>query len=352
MKKGECLSNSENSSSHLIVRKEDVHMDEIYAIRRFVPGQIWNLVVDTQSLDGSHVKARPYLVIGANNRRVTLLKMTTGGNYASNWIYTIKNGGDREDTNIILDCPIVATIRDIEIISNWATMSDALFKRIYEQHIAAMLSQSRPEFIKDDEFVKNVINIIETHDDRLLSYSIYTKQYGIEHEELDDNDDDETYELDLEPDEDQSEITEPEPESVETTPEIVEPESEIEVTETRHELGSKPVKRNPRVDDLFVIGIGSTKDEKLYAACESIGIPRNTARMQLGTLVANKKIGYANNRYKLTLKSDLAIKDYRRQLCIDSDTFGNIITGKMWGVTPNYVSKIKSGVKNGKLKIV
>ena len=331
-------------------------MDEIYAIRRFVPGQIWNLVVNTEPLDGSHVKARPYLVIGANNRRVTLLKMTTGGNYASNWIYTIKNGEDRDDTNIILDCPIVATIRDIEIIGNWATMSDALFKRIYEQHIAAMLSQSKPEFIKDDEFVKNVINIIETHDDRLLSYSIYTKQYGFEHEEFDDDDDDEAYDLDLEPDEEQSEIKVSEPEPVdESKPEIIEstepePEPEPEVTEAP--LDSKPVKRNPHVDDLFIIGVGSTKDEKLYAACEAIGISRNTARMQLGILVANKKLGYANNRYKVTLKSDLAIKDYRRQICIDSDTFGNIITGKMWGVTPNYVSQIKSGVKNGKLKIV
>lgn len=308
-------------------------MDDIYGIRRFVPGQIWNLIIDTESLDDSHVKERPYLVIGANNRRLTLLKMTHGGTYASNWIYTINNGDGKEDTNIILDCPIVVNITKVIIVKNWATMTPALFKSIYMQHLAAMLSQSDPTFINDTTFIQGVSSLIENHEDKLLSYSLYTRQYIADY-------DDEYVDASIEEETTPEEPT-PDPivEEEVASEEVEEPEPEEteKVISVKRVLGTK--RTIPDIADIFEIG-GRTDIETLYKACDRVGVRREYAKMIIGQMVKEKKLAYINGIYGITLKSELKISKHKREFYSDSEKYTNTTMAKIWGTSSSYVSAV------------
>jgi hypothetical protein len=311
-------------------------MDEIYGIRRFVPGQIWNLIIDTESLDDSHVKERPYLVIGANNRRLTLLKMTHGGTYASNWIYTINNGDGKEDTNIILDCPIVVNITKVIIVKNWATMTPALFKSIYTQHLAAMLSQSDPTFINDPEFIRGVSSLIENHEDKLLSYSLYTRQYIADADYDDAYEDNNEYADASAEEETTSEEPVPDP-IVEEEVEESEPEETEKVISVKRVLGTK--RTIPDIADIFEIG-GRTDIETLYKACDRVGVRREYAKMILGQMVKEKKLAYINGIYGITLKSELKISKHKREFYSDSEKYTNTAMAKIWGTSASYVSAV------------
>ena len=145
-------------------------------MRKMIPGQIWLMEINTETINGNWCKKRPYLVVASNNRRVTVLEMTSGGQYSSNWIFKFsKMNGD--DSNIITDCPITVNLDKIPAMDYMATLSDDLFMRIFKQHIAAMLHQSIPDLLKNEKFINDINEIIDNHEDKLLSYSIYSMQY-------------------------------------------------------------------------------------------------------------------------------------------------------------------------------
>ena len=307
-------------------------MEEVYAMRKMIPGQIWLMEINTESINGNWCKKRPYLVVASNNRRVTVLEMTSGGQYSSNWIFKFsKMNGD--DSNIITDCPITVNLDKIPSMEYMATLSEDLFMKIFKQHIAAMLHQSIPNLLKNEKFINDINEIIDNHEDKLLSYSIYKMQYEFtpvdEPEETNDE-----QKVDTVP----TPTPTPKPER---KPEPI-PEPKPERKNIPKPTTQYPSK-NIRVEDIAIFGAGKTSESVVYNACTKFGI--KNAKFELHQHVANKKLSHVHDKYGLILKSELAPSEHRREVLADCEKFGIKKTAEIWGRSYNAIWYIQNDKK-------
>ena len=324
-------------------------MDEVYATRKFLPGQIWSLTIDIEKTIGDQLKRRPYLIIASNNRRIVALKMTTKGQFSTNWMFQFKKERDY-DSNIILDMPITVNINKIAPNDTYeTTLSPDLFRKIMIQHFAAMLYQGVPDMLKNENTIAEINNVVDNHEDNLLSYCIYNNQYefgraAIEpetDEELDDTeaaaDEDATDEVITVPEEPQPEV-QVEPEHPETRHDDIIPDAKFTDTTSARKTIPRSTGIVPKVEDIAIIGVGKTLDTKVFNECERIGINLQNAKFQLRQLEQTKKMPHVHDKYGLTLKSDLKLSDNRSAVIEDCEKFGTKIAAQIW-------NKSESGVK-------
>jgi hypothetical protein len=330
-------------------------MDEVYATRKFLPGQIWSLTIDLEKTVGDQLKRRPYLIIASNNRRIIALKMTTKGQFSTNWMFQFKKERDY-DSNIILDMPITVNINKIAPGDTYeTTLSPDLFRKIMIQHFAAMLYQGMPDMLKNENTIAEINNVVDNHEDNLLSYCIYNNQYefgrvAIEpetDEELDDTDDaaadeDDTNEVITAPEEPQPEV-QVEPEIRETRHDDIIPDAKFTDTTSVRKTVSRTTRVIPRVEDIAIIGVGKTLDTKVFNECERIGINLQNAKFQLRQLESSKKLPHVHDKYGLTLKSSLKPSENKSLVVDDCEKFGVSTTAKIWNRT---ISGIRYYISN------
>lgn len=316
--------------------------NNLFATQTFIPGQVWFFTIDTQLIDGGYVKHRPYLIVAANNRRVTILKMTRHGERSSNWIYEYIPHTESE--RIILDTPITVDIKFITKKDYAFTFSNAMFKDIHSKFIAAMIYQS---FAMDDEYVEMVNDAIENHEETLMSFSPYKMRFNSDYGELstvecdedadDDADEDATDET-ADDNDDTNVVTEPDPEPEkelsEPTPtakstKSTKPEPTTETPKRIYVKGGKA----PTARDLIIPGLYDLKPDKIYGAAAKFNISSTAVKLELGKCLQSGDLMYINGNYKASLKSDLIANMHKDAVIEDSKIFGAANTAKMWGIT-------------------
>jgi hypothetical protein len=314
-------------------------MEEVYASRKFIPGQIWNLTINLKGTINDDLKRRPYLIIASNNRRIVCLKMTSGGMYSTNWIYMFNRGNSDKDSNIILDVPIAVDICNLGYGDTYeTTLSPDLFRKIMLMHYAAMLSQGLPELL-DSNALDEIKAIMADHEDRMVSYSIYNMQYEFQKSTVDESNDTE----------DTEDIEETEPED---TTDIIEEDKVVTVSHTEAPIADKKFEAAPsspkndqtttstpttttsyrsniKVEDLVIIGAGKTLEQKVFDECERLGIATQNAKFQLRQLESNG-LSHTHDKYGCILKSNCKMSDYKELVESDVKTFGPMRAAKIW----------------------
>lgn len=334
-----------------------------YGMRKFIPGQVISAAINTTELDGSITKKRPYLIIASNNRRLILLRMTHGGNYSSNWLYSLEEK-DGQTSNIICDCPITVNIATIvEDYEHETFFTPELFKEVFAKYIAATLHQSLEHFLDDESAVNMVKDFIENHDERLLSYSRLSVTYDNGEDVEDDSDDDD------------NDILEP----VDSDDKTVEDEKDTNVTESSgkiinvtHKLGSvrpgeeankiskksgysrkgchyrrlEPERDYILATDCFIYNKGWTKSDVISIQLAKLGL--KNSKFIMDDLKNRNKVVYMNNAYNVTLKSSLIVnksrttsnaKDYAREIIADCEKVGFERAGLIWGRGTEFMRK-------------
>ena len=319
----------------------------IQGFRKFVPGEVWSFDIDTESLDGSWKKFRPYLIIGANNRRIIVLKMTHGGENASNWIYQLDTGGDQK-SRIILDCPITVDVaKVIDGAKKQGSFTHAMFLDIYRHHRAAMDAHALDEdCFLDVADIDKINDIRREHEDRLMCYSKYLVQY---------EDDEDVEEVDISADEPSISTVDGVNETVEEAikeekgTQLTTSETIIDITERHEKIEKskrhyvKPGRRdfvNPT--DVLIFAHGRTKDQACYTELERLGI--KNAKFAMSDLMNRGKVTYTNNRYNVTLKSQIdpkkfGVDKYNSMILDDIDEFGITLTARIYDKSYNAIWK-------------
>ena len=375
-------------------------INELFGAQVFVPGQIW--VIELKSSYVNDDKTRPYLVIGSNRRKITLLKLTHGGEFSSNWIYQLRHPDDTV-SRIILDAPITVVTNEIKAIYKY-TLSRDLFREIYKEYISAMIYHSGIDNeVLSDNFIEGVRNIIANHDESMPAFARYADMHGVQHEA-----EEEIAEVAEETVAPAPEVVKPEPqntveiEEINETPkpyeeihkdetveevaeEVTEPvveESADEVTEEVTEfideedddkniddivvdenskIGKRTYNVRPRgaenqtpknVSDIIIFNTSQrTSREELNKWCEELGLEHY--RFQLNDLVKRGRCTYKNGFYDFVLKANLnrdpanPRKDrnlvrYRQMIISDINRFGVGLTSKLWGMSvSNLYRKIR-----------
>lgn len=331
--------------------------NELFGAQVFVPGQIWFIELKSSYVNDD--KTRPYLVIGSNRRKITLLKLTHGGEFSSNWIYQLRHPDDTV-SRIILDAPITVVTNEIKAMYKY-TLSRDLFREIYKEYISAMIYHSGIDNeVLSDNFIEGVKNIIAKHDESMPAFARYADMHGVQHEVAEE----EIVEVDEETVAPAPEVVKPEPqntveiEEINETPkptveevaeEVAEPvveeraeeiaevtdETEDEVTEEVTEsideedgdeaidddiivdengkIGRRTYNVRPRgvenqtirkVSDIVIFNTSQrTSREELNKWCEELGLEHY--RFQLNDLVKRGRCTYKNGFYDFVLKANL-----------------------------------------------
>lgn len=337
-----------------------------YGIRKFIPGQVINVMIDTEALDGSITKKRPYLIVASNNRRLVLLRMTHGGVYASNWLYSLEDK-DGQTSNIICDCPITVNVANIvENYEHDTFFTPELFKEVFAKYMAAMIYQSVENFLNEDDAVNMVKDFIENHDERLLSYSRLSVTYS-------NGDDDE------ETDKEEEDI----PATVVPVNSGSNRKENTEVTDigskiiaVTHKLGSvrpgeeasklsktsksrrfgyndsighrvlKPSRDYILATDCMIFNKGWTKSDAVSIGLAKLGL--KNGRFIMDDLKNRNKVVYMNGSYNITLKSGLIFNtsktrsnahEYAREIIADCETVGFENAGLIWGRQTEFMRK-------------
>ena len=307
----------------------------LFATQTFIPGQVWFFTIDTSLIDGGYVKHRPYLIIAANNRRVTVLKMTRHGERSSNWIYEYIPRTESE--RIILDTPITVDIKCISKKDYAFTFSNAMFKDIHSKFIAAMTYQS---FAMNDEYVDMVNDAIENHEETFIAFSPYKMRFTQDYNDVE-CDDMSTDEIPTDeiPDDSTSIAIEPEPEIENKELEPVEPAKITKSTKSKYveEPHTKRIYikggKAPTARDLIIPGLYDLKPDKIYGAAAKFNISSTAVKLELGKCLQSGDLMYINGNYKASLKSDLIANMHKEAVIEDSKIFGAANTAKMWGIT-------------------
>lgn len=332
-------------------RKKIMNDNTLFATQTFIPGQVWFFTIDTSSIDGAYVKHRPYLIVAANNRRLTILKMTKHGENSSNWIYEYIPHDESE--RIILDTPITVDVKCITKKEYAFTFSNAMFKDIHAKFIAAMLYQS---FTIDDEYMDMVNTAIENHEETFMSFSPYKMRFNRDYDSISTVDCDEEDMVDETADDTSNETPN------DNTNTVIEPDLDIENKEpapnasksTKSEnvkksktskTKSKRTKKQktkriyvkdgkvPTAKDLIIPGMYDLKPDKIYNAAAKFNISSTAVKLELGQCLQNGDLMYINGNYKAALKSDLIANMHKSEVIEDSKIFGAANTAKMWGIT-------------------
>ena len=345
-------------------------MSNVYAISKYIPGQIWFAEINTENLDGNWTKKRPYFVVAANNRRLVLLRMTHGGEKGTNWLYRIDMGGEKP-MNIICDAPITVATEKFYDAQYKYMVSPDMTMDICQFYLAAMIHQSVPTIL-DGDGAGDIQDIVKNHEDRNLAFSKYLMTFSDDDEDAVDSgvssdDIDETEET-----EEETEVTEESAKIMEVifTPVTPEPQTQTQTqTTVIHTLGtikpgekvgkvkSKAKKNYPATirhleverdyilaTDCFIFNKGWTKSDVISIALSKIGL-KNT-KFVMDDLKNRNKVVYMNNQYNVTLKSSLIVntsktrtnaKDYAREIIADCETVGFARAGLIWNRAENFM---------------
>ena len=341
--------------------------ENIYGFRKYVPGQLWFMDINTEALTGVSFEEddndKLYLIIAANNRRLIVLRCTLHGEYASNWIYNIeisKKGPSR----IILDAPITVETRTVRGSKNFGSFSHALYKDILKKFIACMISLSIEDLLESEKSIVDINRLIGEHEDRFLSFAKYSITYENDEESEDVNVNDESMDIS-----DSDNVENPVKEkSVEPRGSVIEheePKSECKSKEESSKVidisdkSNKPTngkinqtigrRGNITAEDVFIFSKGRTTREECIKELERIGFTNGAFVMN--DLMNRGKVVYLNNRYNVTRKHSLlnpksgekvAIKNYINDILTDVNEMGISNTAKIWGRTYTAIHKAYS----------
>lgn len=336
-----------------------------YGFQVYQPGQIWRMRL--KESDVTDNKYRPYLIIGSVKRRITVLKLTHGGSYSSNWIYKLENPNG-STSNIILDTPSVIDVNNIDIdYSYMYSLSRPLFMDIYKQFIAAMLYESTfDNEILTDESVASIKSIIDNHVDNMYAFS----RYGTIPRDRDfDDDNNGTAEIiDASIDNDTTDDTivgdiaeaiaaveEEEDANDEDVIEVISDECDESDDNEEIKHHRRPRKDYPKTcaEDLVIFGEGHTHIDMVNKVFTEFGI--SNIKFELSNLCMRGKCVYINNKYNFTLKSRLNKDDanpkkrrnlgkYKSIMKQDIEKYGSSRAAAIWGIsiaTLHYYTKIK-----------
>lgn len=329
-----------------------INMNEnsnLFATQTFIPGQVWFFTIDTSLIDGGYVKHRPYLIVAANNRRVTVLKMTKHGERASNWIYEYIPRDESE--RIILDTPITVDVKCITKKDYAFTFSSAMFKDIHSKFIAAMTYQS---FAMDDEYVEMVNDAIENHEETLMSFSPYKMRFNSDYDELSSVEcDEDDMPTDGTPDDTDETPADDIPDSTDETPAgdtpstaTIESDSNAENSDTKKIYVTRKRRKFPTARDLIIPGLYDLKPDKIYATAARFNISSTAVKLELGKCLQSGELMYINGNYKASLKADLTANLHKSEVIEDSYIFGAASTAKIWNISVATIYRYRSESKD------
>ena len=346
---------------------------------KFIAGQVWLLQIVTEQLDGSKTKFRPYLVIAANNRRLTLLRVTHGGKLATNWLEPFGVDKHGEEQNIILDAPISVQTCWIQKDMYLYQLDADDFRYIMRKHIAAMLYQcSIPNFLNDED-VAAIKETIANHTDGMYAFGKYMPIAGIASDDEDDEDDDTDNENAIDDtDENVEEVSVPERismvvESDDALSELrdkiryADPDDAVALTAEYRKAAAtvnQHIERNPdnvprrvsldaglkgvSVNDIIIPG-GSTKYDDIKAQAEALKISGQKFKFGFDEIRRNG-ITYENQRCGCTLKRDINTSKSSKYHMIPEDMydilyndacrFGIKATAAIWKCSETTVRRI------------
>ena len=337
-----------------------------FDIQTYAPGQVW--LFELPPSDVNDDKFRPYLIVGSTNRRITLLKITHGGAYSSNWIQPINVNGNV--SNIICDCPISVSVQTIEHNCRYLyELRNEAYEYIYGKYLAAMLHVGgMDKLLKNEKSVESINNILDQHEDKYYAFSRYGKIEVADGDDdeikpdhylhdgrfrrYDDDDDDteEDAEETIDDDETEEETIE-EPETTDEEDDIEEPEVHEEIVEELNEVPEDIKKRNYhrekpeiKITDLILFGEGYTSLDQINKACEKYDV--QYAKFQLDDLCHRNKCVFINGKYNFVLKSNYhrTTRSKKRNLTRvkntvieDYDKYGAKVTADIWGTTSSTI---------------
>ena len=140
--------------------------------QKYIAGQVWWLDIDSHGTDGCEHKTYPYLIVAANNRRIIALRMTHGGERASNWPYEIGTDLDGRTQRIIADAPITISLNAVKYERYGYMVDKDDFENIILYHYAAMAYQAIPDIFSPENVAK-INEIIATHEDSMFAFGKY-----------------------------------------------------------------------------------------------------------------------------------------------------------------------------------
>lgn len=140
--------------------------------QKFIAGQVWWLDVDSSGTDGCDHKTYSYLIVAANNRRIIALRITHGGERASNWVYEIGPDLEGEPQRILLDAPITISLKAVKYEKYYYTIEKKDIDDILLNHYAAMAYQSNIYIFYPDNVAK-INKIIADHEDSMFAFGKY-----------------------------------------------------------------------------------------------------------------------------------------------------------------------------------
>ena len=285
--------------------------------QKYAPGQIWFMELTQSSV--SDDKERHYLIIASSLSRLTLLKMTHGGEYSSNWIYPIPNN-DSTTSKIIHDCPIVVNLEDVKInVKSLRVLRRQDFIAIMQAYIAMVTCMSTYEdVLLSETSVQAIQNEVSRYDESFYRFARYAAFEDVSRYEtapgirLIVNDVPKPVKPVPVPVEEEIVETVEESEVIEDTEDIddeleddvdteIDDEEDIVIEDEpkisrykKHELPEL------KLEDIIILGVGNTSLDDIHKACEQFGI--KNARFELSDLVNRKKCAYVGSRYNFTLK--------------------------------------------------
>lgn len=341
-----------------------------YGKRKFIPGQVIWLKIDTSDLDGYITDKRPYLIIAANNRRLILLRMTHGGKFASNWVYSLE-ADDNKYSNIICDCPITVNVHKIiETYEHGEFFSHDLFMEIFNTYLEAMIHQAVSDYFKTDEYINDVKDVVENHKDEFLSYSKFSIRYD------NGEDEEETAVEDEEEDVDIPAAVVPVDSDFNKKEDTKVTDNGSKIIEVTHKLGSvrpgeeanklskakkdkpfgynksaghrvlKPSRDYILATDCMIFNKGWTKSDVMTIGLAKLGL--KNGKFIMDDLKNRNKVVYMNGSYNVTLKSGLIVNtsktrsnasDYAREIIFDCETVGFENAGLIWGRQTEFMRK-------------
>lgn len=337
-----------------------------YGKRKFIPGQVIWLKIDTSDLDGYITDKRPYLIIAANNRRLVLLRMTHGGKFASNWGYSLEED-DNKCSNIICDCPITVNVHKIiETYEHGEFFSHDLFMEIFDRYLKAMIYQSVPDYFDTDEYINDVKDGVKNHKDEFLSYSKFSIRYDNGEDEEETAVEDEEEDVDIRAavvpvdsgsnEKEDTKVTDTGSKIIEVTHKL----GSVRPGEEANKVGKKsgysrkgchyrrlePERDYILATDCFIYNKGWTKSDAISIQLAKLGL--KNSKFIMDDLKNRNKVVYMNNAYNVTLKSSLIVnksrttsnaKDYAREIIADCEKVGFERAGLIWGRGTEFMRK-------------
>lgn len=331
--------------------------------QKYAPGQIWFMELTPSYVTDD--KERPYLIIASSLSRLTLLKMTHGGDYSSNWIYPIHNN-DGTTSKIILDCPIVVNLEDVKInAKSLRVIRRQEFISIMQAYIAMVTCMSTYEdVLLSEASVQEIQNNVSRYDESFYRFARYAAFEDVSKYEtapgirLIVNDvakpvnpvEEEVVEEIVKTVEESEDIENIDDEPEDDVGTEIDDEEEIDIeNEPKRSRYKKHDIPELKLEDIILLGVGNTSLDDIHKACDQFGI--KNARFELSDLVNRKKCAYVGSRYNFTLKIHYNKKNgdgkrkkrdfakVTRQLKDDFERLGATMTASIWDTSKASIYK-------------